>query len=143
MAENVKKIGVIAGNFDVIHPGYIAMFNECKKNCDEFVVFLHDDPSVERPEKIKPILDVNERKEILLSLKQIDRVLTYNFESELYELIQLIKPHVRFLGEDYINKSFTGDDLPPKIHWIKRDHGWSTTKFKKMIADSICIDYQK
>ena len=94
MAENVKKIGVIAGNFDVIHPGYISMFNECKKNCDEFVVFLHDDPSVERPEKIKPILDVNERKEILLSLKQIDRVLTYNFESELYELIQLIKPHV-------------------------------------------------
>ena len=40
MAENVKKIGVIAGNFDVIHPGYISMFNECKKNCDEFVVFL-------------------------------------------------------------------------------------------------------
>jgi glycerol-3-phosphate cytidylyltransferase-like family protein len=26
--------GVIAGNFDVLHPGYIAMFDECKKHCD-------------------------------------------------------------------------------------------------------------
>ena len=137
MAENVKKIGVIAGNFDVIHPGYIKMFNECKKNCDEFVVFLHDDPSIERPEKIKPILSVEERQEILLSLKQIDKVLTYNFESELHDLILLLNPHVRFLGEDYKDKSFTGDDLSPKIHWIKRDHGWSTTKFKTLIAKSI------
>ena len=24
------KIGIIAGNFDVIHPGYIKMFKECK-----------------------------------------------------------------------------------------------------------------
>jgi len=25
--------GIIAGNFDVIHPGYIEMFNEMKKAC--------------------------------------------------------------------------------------------------------------
>jgi len=24
------KKGIIAGNFDVIHPGYIKMFKECK-----------------------------------------------------------------------------------------------------------------
>jgi nicotinic acid mononucleotide adenylyltransferase len=35
------KTGVIAGNFDVIHPGYIKMFEECKENCDYFVVLLH------------------------------------------------------------------------------------------------------
>ena len=51
------KIGVIAGNFDVIHPGYIHMFTECKKRCDYFVVALHRDPSIERPEKLKPIFD--------------------------------------------------------------------------------------
>jgi cytidyltransferase-like protein len=41
------KVGMIAGNFDVIHMGYIYMFNECSKNCDHFIVFLHDDPSIE------------------------------------------------------------------------------------------------
>ena len=50
--------GVIAGNFDVIHPGYIKMFKECADNCDCLVVFLHSDPSIERPEKLKPILEV-------------------------------------------------------------------------------------
>ena len=28
------KKGVICGNFDVIHPGYIAMFKEMSENCD-------------------------------------------------------------------------------------------------------------
>ncbi len=34
------KVGVIAGNFDVIHPGYMKMFAECKANCDIFEVFF-------------------------------------------------------------------------------------------------------
>ena len=61
------KIGVIAGNFDVIHPGYIYMLNECKNYCDTLLLLLHEDPSIERPEKIKPILSVNERTMILSS----------------------------------------------------------------------------
>ena len=44
---------------------------------------------------------------------------------------------VRFLGDDYVNKSFTGDDLPIEIHYINRDHGWSTTKYKQLIAESV------
>ena len=58
------KKGIIAGNFDVIHPGYIKMFNETIKYCDQLFVALHVDPSVERPEKIKPILSVEDRIEI-------------------------------------------------------------------------------
>lgn len=52
------KIGVIAGNFDVIHPGYIKMFKECKENCDLFYILLQTDPTIERPEKSKPNLSV-------------------------------------------------------------------------------------
>ncbi|MGB2475960.1 MAG: adenylyltransferase/cytidyltransferase family protein, partial [Flavobacteriaceae bacterium] len=39
------KKGFIAGNFDVLHPGYIQLFKECKKQCDLFIVLLHSDPS--------------------------------------------------------------------------------------------------
>ena len=49
-------------------------------------------------------------------------------------MIKFFKPDVRILGEDYIGKSFTGDDLPPKIVYTTRAHGWSTTKMKDMIA---------
>ena len=130
-------VGVIAGNFDVINPGYIYMFDECKKHCDILLLLLHDDPSIERPEKIKPILDLNERNMILSSLKQIDRIITYQIESDLYDILKTEQIDIRFLGDDYKDKAFTGDDLDIPIHYLDRSHGWSTTKFKKMIAESV------
>ena len=132
------NIGIIAGNFDVIHPGYIAMFKECKSNCDKFIVLLHTDPSIERPHKLKPILNVQDRIEMLNCFKQIDDVVTYTTEAELYDIIADRKAQikVRFLGNDYKDKEFTGKDLNIPIHYINRDHGWSTTKFKKLIAKS-------
>tara|TARA_Y100001936_G_C15715401_1_gene478169 strand:+ start:211 stop:615 length:405 start_codon:yes stop_codon:yes gene_type:complete len=130
-------VGVIAGNFDVIHPGYVYMFDECKKHCDILLLLLHEDPSIERPEKIKPILNLNERDMILSSLKQIDRIITYQIESELYDILKTEQIDIRFLGDDYKDKAFTGDDLGIPIHYLDRSHGWSTTKFKKMIAESV------
>ena len=130
-------VGVIAGNFDVIHPGYIYMFDECKKHCDILLLLLHDDPSIERPEKIKPILDLNERNMILSSLKHIDRIITYQIESDLYDILKTEQIDIRFLGDDYKDKAFTGDDLGIPIHYLDRSHGWSTTKFKKLIAETI------
>ncbi len=135
--DKQKNTGIIAGNFDVIHPGYVALFKECKANCGNFIVLLHTDPSIERPHKLKPILSVEERKEMLLCFRQIDGIHTYTYETELHDLIKNIRPDIRFLGIDYKDREYTGDDLNIPIHWIDRNHGWSTTKFKKLIAKSI------
>jgi len=129
--------GVIAGNFDVIHPGYIKTFKECKENCDHFTILLHSDPTIERPAKLKPVLTVEERMEILYSIKYIDDIKVYTYEEELIKLLEDNKFNIRFLGDDYIGKSFTGIELNIDIHYLKRDHGWSTTKFKKIITDTI------
>ena len=132
----MKNTGVIAGNFDVIHPGYIHLFNECKEFCTELIILLHEDPSIERPEKLKPILNLDERMMILSSLKQIDQIIPYKLETDLYELLSNLDIDIRFLGEDYKSKPFTGDDLNIPIHFLDRSHGWSTTKFKNKIAKS-------
>jgi glycerol-3-phosphate cytidylyltransferase len=130
--------GIIAGNFDVIHPGYIEMFNEMRKHVDEIHILLHINPSLNRLEKIKPILSVEDRKMTLMALKGITEVTSYNSEEELLKLITFINPEIRFLGDDYVNRDdYTGYGLPPKIIFLKRDHGWSTTKFKNLIATSI------
>ena len=128
--------GIIAGNFDVIHPGYIAMFEEMKQHCSCLIVLLHTDPSIERPHKIKPILHHEERKKILNSIKYVDDVIRYTYEEQLYDLLKVGEFDIRFLGDDYINKPFTRDDLKIPIHYMNRDHGWSTTKFKRLIAES-------
>jgi len=130
------KKGVLAGNFDVMHPGYIKMFKEAAIECDCLVVLLHTDPSIERPHKLKPILSVEERREMLLSLIYVEDVVRYTYEEQLLDLLKMGEFDVRFLGDDYKGKPFTGDNLKIPIHYLNRDHGWSTTQFKKLIAES-------
>ena len=137
MKNKRNNIGIIAGNFDVIHPGYIFLFNECKENCDHLILFLHEDPSIERPEKLKPVLSLKERILILSSLRQIDEIIPYKSESDLLSLIKNMNIDVRFLGDDYINKAFTGKELSIPIHYLNRSHGWSTTKYKKLLSKTI------
>ena len=50
-----SKKGIIAGAFDVIHPGYIRMFKDAKKHCNHLTVALHEDPSMARPNKLPPV----------------------------------------------------------------------------------------
>lgn len=135
--ENKAIKGVIAGNFDVMHPGYIKMFKEAANYCDCLIVLLHTDPSIERPDKLKPILNVDERIEMLNEIKSICGVHIYTYEAQLLDLLKLGEFDIRFLGDDYKGKPFTGDNLNIKIHYLNRDHGWSTTKFKTLIAKSI------
>ena len=132
----IKKFGFIAGNFDVIHPGYVKMFKVAKNVCDWLIVALHDDPSLERKEKLKPVLSVGERTEILKTLEPIDEVIPYQTESDLYELLQRISPDIRILGDDYVDKDYTGKDLDIPVYFHKRCRKWSTTLFKKKIAES-------
>lgn len=132
-------IGFIAGSFDVIHPGYIYMFEESKKNCNYLIVALQDDPTIERPGKLKPILTLLERIKILESIKYIDEIVTYNTEKELLEILNKIKPNIRFLGDDYKGKKITGEDLGIPIYYLDRSHGWSTTRFKTEISEQTKI----
>ena len=140
MKEYKKELlGFTAGNFDLLHPGYINCFEEAKKHCDKFIVFLQKDPSLHRKSKYKPVIPLYDRYKALMSIKHIDDVYTYQTEEELYNLIKFWKPDVRILGEDYIGDdgksiSFTGDDLPPEIVYTTRSHGWSTTKLKNLIT---------
>jgi glycerol-3-phosphate cytidylyltransferase len=129
-----KVVGFTAGNFDLLHPGYIYTFEDARKHCDHFIVFLQRDPSETRFSKYKPVIPLYERYRALMAIQYVDEVYIYQTEEELYELIKFFKPDVRILGEDYIGKPCTGDDLPPKIIYTSRAHGWSTTKLKDLIT---------
>lgn len=131
--------GLIAGAFDCIHPGYIKAFIEAKANCDYLFVCVHKDPSVENPEKMKPVLSIQEREEILRSIRYVDEVVFYETEADLMRLLKMINPDIRFLGQDYDMgiKAITGRELNIPIHFLDRSHGWSATKYKKLICESL------
>ena len=129
-----KIVGFTAGNFDIIHPGYVYTFQTAKKHCDYFMVFLQNDPSLDRANKYSPVVPRAERYNTLMELESVDAVYCYQTEDELLDLIKFWKPDLRILGEDYIGKPFTGDDLPIHVIYTSRSHGWSTTKLKDLIA---------
>jgi cytidyltransferase-like protein len=134
MDSKKGRIGFTAGNFDLLHPGYIYTFEAAKENCDYFMVFLQRDPSLTRFTKYKPVVPLYERYKVLMSIKYIDEVVCYDDEEDLLRLIEFYKPDVRILGDDYIGKRFTGDHLPIDVVYTTRAHGWSTTKIKDLIT---------
>ena len=128
-------IGFTCSTFDLLHAGHVVMLEEAKRHCDRFLVFLQKDPSATRYTKYKPVIPYYERYKALMSIKYIDEVYMYQTEEELVELIKFWKPDIRILGEDYIGKSFTGDDLPPRVIYTTRSHEWSTTRLKDLITE--------
>ena len=129
-----KIIGFTCSSFDLLHAGHILMLEDSKKQCDYLIVGLQSDPTIDRKEsKNKPIQSLEERKIQLQAVKYIDKIIVYDSEKKLYELLNEIKPDIRILGTDYIKKSFTGDDLNIKIHYHERNHSFSTSNLRKRI----------
>ena len=133
---DIKKgrIGFTAGNFDLLHPGYIYTFETAKEHCDYFIVFLQRDPSETRNTKYRPVVPLYERYKTLMSIKYVDEVICYQTEEDLLDLMSFYKPDVRILGDDYIGKRFTGDHLPIEVVYTTRSHNWSTTRIKDLIT---------
>ncbi len=130
------KRGIVAGAFDVIHPGYIRMFKDAKKHCNHLTIALHEDPSMARPHKLKPIQTVEERKEILRAIKYVDDVVVYQAEDTFLSYLEDYE--IRFLGSDYLDGSYTGKDIAIDIVWLGRDdHNYSSTKMKTDIYNSV------
>ena len=109
-----------------------------KKQCDILIVGLQTDPTIDRPNKNKPVQTLDEREIQLKSNRYVDFYFIYSIEDSLYQSLKDLQPNIRFLGDDYKDrKDYTGSDLSHKVIFINRDHGWSTTKYKNMIAESL------
>tara|TARA_Y100000034_G_scaffold121891_1_gene166688 strand:+ start:143 stop:568 length:426 start_codon:yes stop_codon:yes gene_type:complete len=135
-----KRItGLIAGCFDLIHPGYIQMFEDAKTVCDCLIIALHEDPSHERSHKHKPVHSLEEREIILKGVKYIDEIVYYKTEKDLEKLLLDILPDYRIIGSDYLERDFTGKDIKNiSTHYHDRKHDWSYSKLRRRI----CLDYQ-
>ena len=97
------------------------------------------DPSVDRPEKNKPVQTIVERYTQLEAVKYVDEIIPYLHESDLEDILQMRKIDVRILGDEYRNKDFTGRqiclDRSIEIHFNQRDHRFSSTALRVAVAD--------
>ena len=130
-------VGFTASAFDLLHAGHIAMLREAKEQCDWLICGLQVDPSLDRPEKNKPIQSLVERYIQLSAVKYVDEIVPYVTEKDLTDILESYKIHVRILGEEYKDRDFTGRDLCDtlgiRLHFNKRQHRFSSSELRKRI----------
>lgn len=130
-------IGFTCGSFDLFHAGHNIMLRDCKTRCDKLVVGLHTNPNTSRPTKNIPLQTMYERYTQLKNCKWVDEIIPYDTEDDLMNLLSSTPMDVRFLGEDYIDKEFTGDNLCQemgiKIIYLPRKHRFSSTELRERI----------
>ncbi len=132
----MKKIGFTCSCFDLFHAGHIMMLKEAKSVCDYLIVGLQTDPTIDRPEKNKPIQSIVERFIQLESCKYVDEVVVYATEKDLLDILYTYPINVRIIGEEYKDKDFTGKDLEHiDIHYNHRKHSFSTTELRGRVIE--------
>lgn len=128
------KIGFTCSAFDLLHAGHVSMLEEAKKQCDYLIVGLHTNPQIDRPTKNKPVETTFERYVRLKGCKFVDEIIPYDTEEDLVNLLNIIKPDIRILGEEYRDKDFTGKGLVPE-YFNTRSHNYSTTALRKRLCN--------
>ena len=127
--------GFTCGAFDLLHAGHVVMMKEAKENCDYLIVGLQTDPSIDRQEKNQPVQSVYERYMQLQAIKYIDEIIPYDTEQSLIDLLESTQIHVRFIGEDWVDKHFTGKGLH-EIFYTNRQHSFSSSGLRRLISES-------
>mgnify|MGYP003289113911 CR=1 FL=1 len=129
-----KVIGFTCSTFELgPHSGHDVMLSEARSNCDYLVVGLQTDPTISRPNKNKPIQTTLERWIQVQSNKYVDMIIPYDTEEDLLNLLQIIEPDIRFIGEEYKDKEFTGKELGIKLYYNKRRHNYSSSGLRERI----------
>ena len=129
-------IGFTCGAFDLLHAGHVVMLKEARKNCDKLVVGLQTDTSIDRQDKNKQAQSVYERYVQLSGVKYVDEIIPYDTEQSLVDLLQSQEIDIRFIGEDYRDREFTGSDLPIEVFYTSRQHSFSSTNLRKVIKST-------
>jgi len=131
------KIGITFSTFDLFHAGHVKMLEEAKRNCSYLIIGLQTDPTIDRSTKNKPVQSLVERYVQVKACKYVDEIVPYTTEKELLEILQSFKIDLRIVGEDYIDKDFTGKqfciDNNIEIYYNSRKHAFSSTSLRNKI----------
>ena len=125
---STKKIWT-NGCFDILHIGHIKMLQYARSLGDNLIVGIDSDRRVkELKGASRPINNQDDRREFLLALSCVDDVFIFDSKEEMCNI--LVEEDIRELivGEDYINKEVTGQEIVETVHHFAKIKGYSTSK---------------
>ena len=131
------RVGITFSTFDLLHAGHVKMLEEAKSVCDYLIVGLQLDPSIDRAEKNAPTQTIIERYIQLKGCVHVDEIIPYVTENDLLDILQSFKIDVRIVGDEYIEKQYTGrsycEEKGIEIYYNSRDHRFSSSGLRKQV----------
>lgn len=97
------------GTFDLVHPGHVALFRECRKLAGDgrVVVAVNLDGFVTRFKHRAPVMTWTQRAEVIRSIRYVDEVLENNGNYQP-DLIESVRPDWLVIGVDWATKDYYG-----------------------------------
>lgn len=132
------KIGYTDGVYDLFHIGHLNMIQTAKGHCEYLIVGVHGDDVVEGYKNHKPIINENDRKRIIESVKGVDRAEINRFRDKL-KLWELYHFDVIFIGDDWKGTERWNNfekvlaEINVDVVYVPYTQGISTTDIKKRI----------
>lgn len=122
LKKNNKKIILVHGVFDLVHPGHLNYFKEAKSYGDSLVVSITADKFVNKGIN-KPYFKQSFRLDFLSSLEIVDYVFCSNSNSAI-NVIENLKPSFYVKGPDYkIAENDTAGNLKKEKTAVERIGG--------------------
>ena len=101
-----KKV-LIAGTFDILHPGHIFLINEAAKLGDVYIV-VATDKNREIYSGVAPIVPEQQRLELMRSIKKVKEVKLGRHDNDTLKTVEEIGPDIILLGS---NQRFSAEKL--------------------------------
>ena len=98
MKKIVKKV-LIAGTFDVLHPGHIFLINEAAKLGDVYIV-IATDKNRELYSGVAPIVPEQQRLELMKRIKNVKEARLGRSDNDTLKTVEEINPDIILLGPD-------------------------------------------
>ena len=130
------KIVWVNGCFDVLHRGHIELFKYAKSLGDVLIVGIDDDRRVEKLKgKTRPVNKLEDRLEMLRSIKYIDDVVWFTSDEDLDAQVLASEAEIMVVGSDYENKEVIGSRHVKEMKFYRKINGYSTTKILECSSD--------
>ena len=94
------------GTFDLFHRGHVNFLRQCKEIGDYVIVSLNTDEFIHRYKGEYPVVSYEDRKEVLLSCKYVDKVIPNSEGEDSKPAILDVNPKFIVIGSDWAKKDY-------------------------------------
>ena len=136
------KIGYTQGTYDMFHIGHLNLLRQAKERCERLIVGINSDVLVQQYKNKTPVVNENDRMEIVNALRYVDEVIKCDTlkKTDMWERLHF---DAIFIGSDWKGNSRwaqTEKDLAPlgaEVVYLQHTDGISSTLLREKEEEKV------